>query len=193
MIRALLMAAAAFVSTPALAVSFDFEFPTDPFVQRTAFGVTITAGGNTIDVLDTPNGTRGLLTRGDPRPPLRADFDFPAEFVSIDLGDYGVDADLLFLDVYGAGDVLLGSSTLLIDGSDATMHTLSIAIADVRYAIFGARSPAVDGSSAYADNLVVTPQLATVPEPASWALLIAGFGAAGGALRRRATPARAAV
>ena len=73
----------------------------------------------------------------------------------------------------------------MIDGSDATMHTLSIAVADIRYAIFGARGPAVNGSSVFADNLTVTPQLANVPEPGSWALLIAGFGAAGGALRRR--------
>ena len=35
--------------------------------------------------------------------------------------------------------------------------------------------------------------LAAVPEPASWALMIAGFGLVGAAMRRRAAAAAAAV
>ena len=35
--------------------------------------------------------------------------------------------------------------------------------------------------------------LAPVPEPGTWALLLLGFGLAGAALRRRPTPARAAI
>ena len=40
------------------------------------------------------------------------------------------------------------------------------------------------------DDFVFTPTLATVPEPATWAMMICGFGLAGSALRRRmASPA----
>ncbi|RYY35001.1 MAG: PEP-CTERM sorting domain-containing protein [Sphingomonadales bacterium] len=37
------------------------------------------------------------------------------------------------------------------------------------------------------DNINFTQVTGAVPEPASWALMIGGFGIAGGALRRRAT------
>ena len=45
--------------------------------------------------------------------------------------------------------------------------------------------PTTDLHRAIADGL--TAQVAPVPEPATWTLLIVGFGMAGGALRRRHT------
>jgi hypothetical protein len=35
---------------------------------------------------------------------------------------------------------------------------------------------------------VTTADAAAVPEPASWAMMISGFGLVGGAMRRRVTP-----
>lgn len=43
----------------------------------------------------------------------------------------------------------------------------------------------------YLDNISLTDFGTSVPEPASWAMMIAGFGLVGGAMRRRATLARA--
>ena len=37
------------------------------------------------------------------------------------------------------------------------------------------------------DNIVVTAATGAVPEPATWAMMIAGFGLVGGAMRRRST------
>lgn len=42
----------------------------------------------------------------------------------------------------------------------------------------------------YAENLVVV-QAVAAPEPATWAMMVAGFGLVGGALRRRSSGARA--
>jgi hypothetical protein len=46
------------------------------------------------------------------------------------------------------------------------------------------------GRIVFNDSLTLT-QVRAVPEPASWALMVAGFGAVGGAMRRR--PARGAM
>lgn len=42
-------------------------------------------------------------------------------------------------------------------------------------------------------NPIITPPSGAVPEPATWALMLAGFGAVGGALRRRRRELRRAV
>lgn len=46
--------------------------------------------------------------------------------------------------------------------------------------------PGGDGND-YSGNFRFTAALAAVPEPASWAMLITGFGLVGGAMRRRST------
>jgi hypothetical protein len=52
------------------------------------------------------------------------------------------------------------------------METLSLSAANIDHAVFGARAPAVNGSSVFADNFTFGE--ATVPEPAT--LLPAGLG-----------------
>lgn len=83
-------------------------------------------------------------------------------------GDGG-DADQ-FIDAGAGYDVTLGlgRSFSLGSGGSTTFTT---------YTIFGTGAPAA----------VVVPPTGGVPEPATWAMMIAGFGLVGGTMRRRST------
>src|SRR5689334_6250574 len=147
-----------------------------------ALGVTITANGQNILGTTTPNGTTGILADGTPRSTFTAVFDVLTNSVSVDLGDFGTDPDDIFLQAFGLGGVPLGEVSQLLSDTDTSMHTLSINASGISYVIFGSRAPSLNGSSIYADNLTFD---APVPEPATWALMLAGFFAIGWRLRRR--------
>ena len=115
----------------------------------------------------TPNGTIGLISNGPPFVELRADIIAGATSVSVDLGDYDMDSDRLFLEIFDASDVSLDFIDLVIPGSFTGMETLSLSNPNISYAIFGARD-AVSGSSVFADNFEY------VPEPAAFSLLALG-------------------
>lgn len=148
-----------------------------------ALGVTITADSQNIIATLAPNGTTGILSAGSPRPPFTAVFDALTDSVSVDLGDFGSDEDEIFLQAFGLGGASLGETSLLLSSSDTSMHTLSINMAGISYVIFGSRAPSLSGSSIYADNL--TFEAAAVPEPRTWAMMIAGFLAIGWSIRRQ--------
>lgn len=162
----------------------DFASAPASFMSYTEQGVTFTSvTGGTINSSTTPNGTAGLLEISAPRSFLRADIAGGASSVAVDLGDYGADADTLFLDIYDLANVLLGHTELLIDDSFTGMLTLSLSNPNIAYAIFGATAPALNGSSVYADNF--TWQSANhVPEPGSLLLMLGALGALG-VMRRR--------
>lgn len=170
----------------------DFEALLAPAAAYSVSGVTFTSGvGGLLSPVDGPNGTRVAIGAvNEPNPDefvfdtIRADFAGVAGMISVDLGDWPSvefgDEDLLFLEIYGASDVFLGRTELLIDALEPDFQTLSITGPSIKYAIFGAQS--ATGSSVYADNFTFD---AAVPEPETWALMIAGFGGAGAMLRRR--------
>jgi hypothetical protein len=147
-----------------------------------ALGVTITAEGQNLLAVDTPNGTTGILPDGSPRPPFTAVFDVLTNSVSIDLGDFGGDSDEIFLQAFGLGGAALGETSLLISASDGSMHTLSINTSGISYVTFGSRGPSLNGSSIYADNLTFD---APVPEPGTWAMMLFGFAGIGWRMRRQ--------
>ncbi|MEX0675651.1 MAG: PEP-CTERM sorting domain-containing protein [Pirellulales bacterium] len=154
-------------------VVIDFEsFPPGPFASHTESDVTFSAvgGGGAITAVGTPNLTLGLLDDNSPRKELRANIGPHATFVSVDLGDFDADADLLFLEVFDAADTSLGFTSVLIDEDFTGMMTLSLAAADIAYAEFGAREPALNGNSVFADNFTFE----RVPEPGTLFLFLVG-------------------
>ena len=144
----------------------------------TESGVTFTAPNFSSQI--TPNGTLGILEESSPRNFLRADISGGTSSVSVDLGDYNADSDLLFLDVYDSSNALLGHTEFFIDASFTGMQTLSLSTPGISYAIFGA-TDAANGSSVYADNFTIS----AVPEPETYAMLLAGLGLLGFTARRR--------
>ena len=182
----LLAATAAFslAAGGASATTIDFNSLSGTFTSYTNSGVTFTpVGGGLLAASLTPNGTIGLLEISSPHHMIRADVAGGTNFVSIDLGDYDADPDLLTLQVFDAANNSLGLTTLLIDASFTGMMTLSLSVAGIDHAIFGSTAPSVNGSSVYADNFTFTGH--GVPEPAVWAMMVAGFGLAGLSLRAR--------
>lgn len=170
----------------------DFEALLAPTTAYSVSGVTFTTGaGGVLSPVDGPNGTRtviGNFTEDEPDvftfDPIRADFAGVMGTVAVDLGDYPSeefgDEDLLFLEIFDAFDVSLGRVELLVGPTEPDFKTLSVSAAGIKYATFGAIGGG--GSSVYADNFTFD---SVVPEPTTWALLIAGFGASGAMLRRR--------
>jgi len=67
----------------------------------------------------------------------------------------------------------------------ATGITMTPAFRSVRDVSFSIRTSSVDSAGPLLDSVTFTRN--AVPEPASWAMLIAGFGLVGAAMRRRTT------
>ncbi|MDP3281524.1 MAG: FxDxF family PEP-CTERM protein [Nitrosomonas sp.] len=143
----------------------------------TESGVTFTAPS--FSTLDSPNGTLALLEESSPKNFLRADISGGAVSVSVDLGDFGGDSDLLFLEVFDSSDTSLGRTEFFIEASFTGMETLSLSTPGISYAIFGGIGE--NGSSVYADNFTIT----AIPEPETYAMLLAGLGLLGFTARRR--------
>lgn len=181
-------AAALFAAAPAFAAvtTIDFTGAAGSYTSFSQGGATITNGG-TFTAEAVPGGSTGILSQGSPRPEYRVDFSSVSSFVSVDLGDFNADADLAFLEAFSAGNVSLGFTSLALSGADSSMHTLSLTAAGISYAIFGGRSPSLNGSSLFADNVSfdLGRVNGAVPEPSTWAMLLVGFGLVGSALRRR--------
>jgi hypothetical protein len=144
------------ISSTVKAITIDFEdAPEESFISWTKDGVTFTAVDNSMLRCDpsspAPNGTRGLIGASAPLPEIRADIAGGANYVTVDLGDYNVESDLIFLEVFDSNDISLGYIDLLLDAQFEGMETLSLFSPNIAYAIFGARE-ALLGSSVFADN-----------------------------------------
>ena len=93
----------------------------------------------------------------------------------------GVGADSNGLSVQVGGSEIFAAA--LAGGSNTAFQTYTVnftAAAPTTLSFVGTGTS--DGVGAYVDNISLT----SVPEPATWALMIAGFGLVGGAMRRRA-------
>jgi PEP-CTERM motif len=175
-------------SANAATVVIDFNSGFASAASYSELGVTFTAiGGGTLssnDYGNGPNGTKGIVANdGGDFQPINALIAGGANFVSIDLGDFNSDADSLFLRAYDAANNLLGSDAFEIDAAFVGMVTLSVSIAGIDRVEFGGVGG--QGSSLYGDNF--TYNTGAVPEPATWAMMLLGFGGLGAMLRSRRT------
>ena len=178
-------------TVPAAATVIDFNSPpASGSHSYTVSGVTFTTvtPTGTLQFETAPNGTTGFYGNAESGvfPELRADFlSALTGNISVDLGDYGADADTLFLQLFDSSSTSLGFTSLLTLSSDYTMHTLTLGGSNISYALFGSRSPSVAGSSVFADNFTFSTQTeGAVPEPATWTMMLLGFGGVGIAMRR---------
>lgn len=182
-LKALALATGLLAAAPvAQAATLTFDSTADCTTAR----VTITQGdANSACVLSVFKGSPALLgTGGVSQSYWTATFTSLMQSVAITLGDLGVDSDVIFLTVLGENGQTLSTQTLDIGFSDAPF-TLSYLAAGslIRSVTFGANSGA---GGIFADNLTFgpTPAPASVPLPASSALLLLGLASLS-ALRRR--------
>lgn len=131
----------------------------------------------------TPTGSHGILPddKGRYTTPFIAQFT-TAEVtsVSIDMGDFGGDADSLYLEAYDVSGRLIWREASYLSEGYAGMRTLSLTsavdIASIRFYAVGLGGE----NSIFADNLTFATRapLSTVPVPATALLLASGLGAA---------------
>ncbi|GEM_PF-1602538 len=101
---------------------------------------------------------------------------------------YSYDDNNLY-QLYGIVGTGLGSGTGVGGATDDFSLTFNPYTGSFANLLYATANPAI--SFAFADRIVLTPATAAaVPEPASWALIILGFGLTGGAIRRRVRFAR---
>ncbi len=153
-------------------------------VTYTSLGSLVSTAGpnNSGGHIYTPNGTPGLLSFNPVNHryyPILATIAGGTNFVSIELGTFGGAANTLFLSAYDAGGNFIGSVYDSYSSLSITIKTLSFSAPYIGSVAFGSQYP---NAGTVADNFAFE---TGVPEPASWAMLIAGFGLIGAALRRK--------
>ena len=200
-ITGLLAAASLALAVPAAAnasILFDFDTVatgTYATVIQTVSGLTasITSASGNIKV-EPQSGIPGiggqvLINYFTGSGKFTANFSSAVDDVSITGGDFGADTDHIFLAAFsglGATGTFLGSFTTAgcCAGSPGST-TASLIASGIRSVQFytGAGDPFP--GSVYFDNLKVGKLSAGVPEPASWAMMLLGFGGIGSLIRNR--------
>lgn len=197
--------AAACAITPAGAVTFDFENANQPSyssLTQTISGLTVTVSTTTPGYVLAQDVGVPLLGKvaliGSVTPaanyaqfvPLKFAFSTALSSITFAFGDAGGDPDPVLVQAYDALNNLLGSVTASYDEGVSTGSTVTAAFAGATsYIVSSGTSPAYNNPNSLGweiKDAVVGSTSTAVPEPASWALFISGFGLLAGSMRRRA-------
>ncbi len=125
--------------------------------------------------------------------PMKFAFNQAISSITFNFGDRGGDDDnLVRIEAYDAADTLLGFVTETFDAGWAVGKTKTVSFAGARYFIASSGSADRNFNSLWWDVSAITAGgTGGVPEPAAWAMMLAGFGLVGGAMRRRGALAAA--
>ena len=148
----------------ATTITFD-TVPITNVISYSESGVTFTTlNGTTFSAPIDPNGTHGIVGDTIPFPEFKATLPSGVSQVSVDLGDFDADPDLLVLRAFDAGNNQLAFTSMLIPATFIGMDTLTVSAANMAYVTFGSEAPSVAGSSVYADNFTFN-AVNAVPAP----------------------------
>ena len=122
---------------------------------------------------------------------LQVDFDVASSGLSFSFfanNEHTIGADIGDVLLYSGATFLGQVDVLVLDDQGSTRDLVSLAgFSDVTRLVISS----TDFAGVLYDDFAFTPGVAGVPEPASWSLMILGFGLAGAAFRRRAATTRA--
>ena len=161
---------------------------------------TATGSGFVVGSFGTQSDGNGLLVLGDADGNfLKGAFSTSKNSLSLSFGNddpaFTVASDLATLRVF-LGAVFVGQSTVLLNRDDIMNQTIAFTGASFDNFTFAytdaVGSPFTGGGGLVeiVDNVTYTaPRVGEIPEPATWALMLLGFGAVGALIRRRAEPA----
>ena len=202
------------VAGAAHATPFDLEglatgFTAGPIVVNDgALMLTITVdGGGSFLYVDNPSvallGQRGVIGSNtnplqvDQFAPIRFSFNQTINSITFNFGDSGGDNDSpVNISAYSLANVLLGTAvgSYPAGASAGASLTLNFAGASYFLASSGVQAPGNNANSIFWDiGDVQSNGAGGVPEPATWAMMLVGFGGLGAVMRRRRTAATLAA
>ena len=159
-------------------------------VSSTTPGAFVFVGGSGVGLIGRGViGTNTVPLQGFQFAPLKFAFNQAISSITFNFGDGGGDDDnAVLIEAYSAADVLLGSFTTSYDAGFAEGKSGTLNFAGATYFIASSGSADRNINSIFWDISAVTVGgTGGVPEPAAWAMMLAGFGLVGGAMRRRGT------